>query len=285
MSAKYTFCLLRYVPDPVTQEFATVGVVISIPSERFLKARLSAHYGRITRMFGRTNGASFRSYIRHLQTQINSLGDRIASGDLFEDLSVPLSVKLSQILPPDDSAFRFVPGGAGVARDPEEAINTLYQRYIGQYEDNELSSRRDDEDVWKIFRTPIERGPLSFHLEPKTIRSSNYEYEFEHSWRNGVWHLYEPISLDLGDSSAILDKANRWLGRITTLSDSPEQFKLFCLLGRPRGEELQEAYQKAQNILNKAPAEKELIREEQIESFARRSEQEFTQYKRINNGV
>lgn len=280
MSTKYTFSILRYVPDPVTQEFVNIGIVLSSPSDRFLKARLSPHYGRITKMFGKTHGASFRSYVRYLQAEINSLGESRLGGSLFDDLSVPLSEKLTQILPNDDSSFRFVRGGAGVSGDPQQMIDVLYERYIGQYEDNETSSRKDDEAVWRIFKTPLERGVLVSHLEPKVIKSADYEYEFQHSWKNGVWHLYEPLSLDLGDPGTIVDKANRWLGRITTLSESHEEFKLFFLLGKPKGAQLQEAYIKAQNILTKAPAPKQLIQEEEMVAFAQEAEIEFVRHQK-----
>lgn len=279
MSHKYTFCLLRYMPDPVTQEFANVGVVVSLPSERFLKARFSPHYGRISRMFGKISGAAFRSYVRFLQTEINTLGERSAAGFLFEDPISSLASKLTEILPKDDSAFQFSPAGTGVTLNPDEALDALYQRYIGQYDDLEAAARKDDDAVWRIFKAPLERKSLSVHFESKTIKSSDYEYEFEHSWKNGIWHLYEPLSLDLGDPGSILDKANRWLGRVTTLAESSDRFKLYFLLGKPKDDGLQQAYQKAKNILNRVPGQKELIGEDQIDSFVREVEREFDSHK------
>jgi hypothetical protein len=63
--------------------------------------------------------------------------------------------------------------------------------------------------------------------------------------------LFQPVSLDLQDTDAILDKANRWLGRATNLKDSDDRFRLWMLIGEPRIEKLKPAYAKALNILNK----------------------------------
>ena len=70
------------------------------------------------------------------------------------------------------------------------------------------------------------------------------------------------------DAGSILDKANRWVGRATSLNDSSEQFKIHMLLGEPQDDRLQNTFVKAQNILNKMPGQKEFIRESEAEAFA-----------------
>jgi hypothetical protein len=83
-----------------------------------------------------------------------------------------------------------------------------------------------------------------------------------------VWHAYEPISFDLAEGDSIKDKANRWLGRVTSLADSQEKFSLYMLMGMPREDKLQTAYVQAQNILNKMPVKHEFVQEDEAEQFA-----------------
>jgi hypothetical protein len=90
--------------------------------------------------------------------------------------------------------------------------------------------------------------------------------------------MYEPVSFDLLDSSSILDKANRWLGRATSLADSPEAFKLFLLLGEPQDERLQDAFRKARNILKSMPGQTELVGERDAEEFSEEIETELKQH-------
>jgi hypothetical protein len=58
-------------------------------------------------------------------------------------------------------------------------------------------------------------------------------------------------------------------GRATNLHDSPEDFRLWVLLGEPRLEKLRPAYGKAMNILNKMPVNKEFVREGEAPKFTR----------------
>ena len=113
----------------------------------------------------------------------------------------------------------------------------------------------------------MDRIQVTSHLKPKRIAAPDYEYEFQRSWKNEVWHVCEPVSFDLVDPGSLLDKANRWVGRATSLRDSPEPFLLHILLGEPTDERLKPTFGKAQNILQKIPGAKELIRESQAESF------------------
>jgi len=50
MKAQFHFSLLRFVYDPLTQEFLNIGVVLFSPESNFLQARFTNRYGRISRM-------------------------------------------------------------------------------------------------------------------------------------------------------------------------------------------------------------------------------------------
>ena len=88
--------------------------------------------------------------------------------------------------------------------------------------------------TWKVFRKELGSKQVLSRMQSKRIIGKDYDYEFQHAWRNGTWNLYEPISMDLLDADSILDKANRWLGRATNLKDSTDQFHLWILIGEAR---------------------------------------------------
>jgi len=108
----------------------------------------------------------------------------------------------------------------------------------------------------------------------------NYEYEFQRAWKNGVWHVYEPVSFDMLDGGSIVEKANRWVGRATSLNDSLDSFQIHLLLGEPQDTRLQDTFVKAQNILRKMPGKCELIRESEAEAFAEEFEKEIQQHEK-----
>ena len=49
MKVAYSFSVLRYVHDPVTQEFINIGVAVFSPEAKYLRAICTTSYGRITR--------------------------------------------------------------------------------------------------------------------------------------------------------------------------------------------------------------------------------------------
>jgi hypothetical protein len=274
MKVKYKFSVLRYIHDPVTQEFVNIGVALYSEELRHLDALCAVNYGRISRMFTKINGYRFRQSTRYIQDQIKRLGDEIKSGLPFES-KVPIEKLLAEVLPPDDSAFQFSPAGAGISADMGEALKELFDRLVEKYAQALETSRRDDEEVWKDYREPLEQKLITPLLSAKRIVAPNYDYEFQHSWKNQFWHVYEPVSFDLIEAASIVDKANRWLGRATSLSESKEKFKIHVLLGEPHETNLRSAFTKAQNILHKMPGNPEFVRESEAKSFAQDLAQEI----------
>lgn len=277
MRTPYSFSVLRYVHDPVTQEFINIGVAVYSRETGFLRAACTTHYARITRMFTRIDGNRFRQLTRYIQEQVSAIGTSLPTELPFES-GRTIEQLLARVLPPDDSSLQFSPAGVGLSYDLEETVRELFDRYVERYALTSDSSRRDDEDIWRTFRERLERRHVTACFEPKRIVASDYEYEFQRAWKNQVWHVYEPVSFDMVDGGSIVEKANRWVGRATSLNDSLERFKIHFLLGEPQDSRLQGTFIKAQNILKKMPGQYELIPESDADAFAEELERELQQH-------
>lgn len=268
MKTAYTFSVLRYVHDPVTAEFVNIGVALYAPEPRYLNALCTSHYQRLSRMFEPIDGDHFRQITKYVQSQIEALGQRLASELPFKKPPKNIEDVLRQVLPPDDSAIQFSTAGAGFSADLNKTLHELYMRNVERYATKAERPSRDEEDVWKVFRGPLEKRQVTKYLVPKKIVAPNYDYEFLRARKNEVWHAYEPISFDLAEPDSIKDKANRWLGRVTSLSDSKDKFSLHLLMGKPQESKLQTAFVQAQNILQKMPVKHEFVQEDEAEEFA-----------------
>lgn len=273
----YSFSILRYIHDPVTQEFVNIGVSVFSKEARYLNAKCEIHYGRITRVFGKIDGDRFRQATRYIQEKLQRLGEQMRLSLPFEH-DPKIEDLLTRVLPPDDSAFQFAPPGFGLTTDLGGALRELFTRLVDKYSSPQECPHRDDEEVWRVYREPLERCHVTSRLAPKKIVSPNFDYEFQRSWRNERWHVYEPISFDLLEANSILDKANRWLGRGTNLVDSKEKFKMHILLGAPQDPSLKQAFTKAQNILNRMPGKPELVKEGEAEAFAKELAEEIKEH-------
>jgi hypothetical protein len=278
MNTPYTFSVLRYVHDPVTAEFVNIGVALYAPAAKYLDAICTSHYQRLSAMFEPIDGDHFRQITKFVQSRIEELGQRLNSELALKNPPKNIDDVLAQVLPPDDSAIQFSTAGGGLSSDLTKTLNELYVRYVERYISRGARPSRNDEDVWKVFRTPLEKREITKHLRPKKIVAPNYDYEFEHARKNQIWHAYEPVSFDLLEPGSIKDKANNWIGRSTSLADSLETFRIHILLGKPRDAKLQAAYVQAKNILHKMPGKPEIVEEDEAEEFAENLKKEIKEH-------
>jgi hypothetical protein len=89
----------------------------------------------------------------------------------------------------------------------------------------------------------------------------------------------EPISFDLSSADSIKEKAHRYLGQLTSINSSKEEFKVYALLGEPQHQHLRADFQKALTILQKAP-KTVLIREDDAVQFSERFATDIEQHEK-----
>jgi len=268
MKIPYSFSVLRYMHDIVTSEFINVGVVLYAPKARFLSAICTSRYGRVSRMFTNVAGDHFKQVTRYIQAKLEEEGERLATELPFDKLPASVMDFTVRVLPIDDSSLQFSPEGYGITANPQETLEQIYNRYVEKYYEKVERVSRSDEDIWRVYKKPLEEKRILANLVSHQISGVNYDYEFKYCWKNEKWRIHEPLSFDYSESSYITDKANAWLGRITSLADGGEPFKLNVLIGSPQDERLKSAFVKAQNILHKMPCEHEFIKEDEAEGFA-----------------
>ena len=181
----YSFSVLRYIHDGVTAEFVNVGVAVYAGDASYLKAKCTIQYGRITRMFDRIDGDRFKQLVRYIEEEVTDLGEKLRQRALpFAERGTTIHALLKEVLPPDDSAIQFSPAGLGVTADLDATLGELYERYVERYFGEQEAPSRSNDEVWRVFRRPLERRNVMAHLTPKKIVAPDYEYEFRAAWKN-----------------------------------------------------------------------------------------------------
>lgn len=267
MKTTYSTIILRYVHDVVTGEFANIGVVLYAPDQRLLEARFSTSYERLNAIFLKIDHQHFRALMRYLANRFEELGAELRDGLKIPPVNA-LADMVKQILPADDSSLQWSPQGGGFTDDPAKTLEETYKRLVERYIAGAEQVSRADEEIAKPFKARL--GRMAEKLAIKRIETRDYQYDFEFAWKNDIWHLYEPVSFDLVNPDSIREKANRWLGRGVALDDSTEKFKIHFLLGEPHQPGTGAAFENALHLLDKIPVAKELIREKDMDGFARR---------------
>jgi hypothetical protein len=275
---QYTFTTLRYVHDVVSGEFVNVGVVVHSADSRFVGAKMRHGSGRVKHVFPDLNTRALRSVLRELENSFAHLAKKVNSQLDLAGFANAEAVALS-ILPRDESALQWSPVGSGVSADLNATVERLYGRFVARY-DVKGSARRGDEDVWRPVRDEIASRNIQLKLEEKILVGSADKIAFKHAWKNGRWHAYQPVSLDLANADQILDKARRWRGHLEAVQDgTTEAVDVHFIVGKPTALILQPAYRNALTILAKAPYASELVEENDVSKLVDNIENEFHAHK------
>jgi hypothetical protein len=75
---RYSFCFLRYVHEPLSGEFANVGVLLWAPQSRFLGFRASKKFQRLSHFFHGFQQQDHRQLISRIDTQFQQLAEKLS---------------------------------------------------------------------------------------------------------------------------------------------------------------------------------------------------------------
>jgi len=273
-SIKYSYIVLRYVHDTMTGEFVNVGVALHAPEAGYLGAICRTTYRRVSAAFPGLRREHFRAVMRHIQASFEQMGEqmgeRLSAQPIVPDGRALQDIARS-VLPADDSSLQWGPVGVGLASDPSQKLEALFDRMVMRHDEPPPTRvRRTDDDVWRNFKRDLEQRRLLRYFEPKTISVQDDEVRFEHAWKNGVWHCVEPVSFDMAAAENIKDKAHRLLGQLTSVRDTTENFRLYMLVARPGDDALMSAFESALSILQKMPCDMEIVHEDDHSALADR---------------
>jgi hypothetical protein len=270
----YTYTTLRYVHDVRTGEFLNVGVVIHDASLGRLVFKTRKTFGRPKRMFPDLDSDSFKAALQAVDRALEAQAKQLAETE--EPAAGGNAVSIARrALPADDSTLQWSELGSGVTHDLMKALDRLYARMVPQY-DSHTTPRKTDDDVWRPVRERLDCLNIPIQLEEKIVASATDEIAFKHAWKNGTWHAYEPVSLDLADAAGIKDKVRRWRGHLAAVADgTQEELKLNFIVGAPQDPALHSAYVNALTILRQADFSPTVFEDTQIESLVTEIEDEF----------
>jgi hypothetical protein len=175
----------------------------------------------------------------------------------------------------DDSALQWSPVGSGLTDNAEATLARLFDRLVLANDDRTAPRRRVDEEVWRPVRDKLAERNIHVPFEEKVVSGTLDSITFQHAWKNGRWHVYEPVSLDLADNDGIMAKTHRWLGHLAAVGDGVhDPLKLHFILGAPQDPALQKTYRKAVALFQKAALAPEVVEEGEVDALVARIEDE-----------
>jgi hypothetical protein len=271
---RYGFVILRYVHDVLTSEFVNVGVVMYLPSQGRVIAKTRNTMGRLRGVFPDLDRVAFTSAMSSVRNGFRKIAKRKSTGGLFKSHDSVFAIA-KEAVPHDDSSLQWSPVGAGLTGNAQETFNRLYDQFVARY-DHKSTHRRTDDEIWKPVLAKLMERDLDVKLQEKVIVGSLDDVTFKHAWKNGQWHVYEPVSFDLAEADSIKSKAREWLGHLSAVvaDGTAESFKPHFFVGAPSDPKLSDAYEVAKKILQQAPNHPEVFEEAQLDEFVSQIEDE-----------
>lgn len=263
-AATYTYVILRYRHDPLAGEVANVGVVVHAQGSMFLGAKMRRTIGRLSKMFPDMEKSDLIGGLSVVERGISRLRETELSGLAISSGDAATFAK--RALPDDDSSLVWGDMGSGITFDPFATLEKLYHRFVGRYDESGRVGR-DDAAVWQPVREKLAERRLVDRLAPKTIVSPIDKVEFEHAWKNGAWHCYQPLSFDLVSAEGIREKAARWSGHMTGLSKASETVRPHFVVGAPADPALDDDYRRAIDLLRASQLGPLVFEESQIDQM------------------
>ena len=276
----YTYTILRYVHDPRAGEMLNVGIVLHVAAEHRLLVKVRHTHGRLKEAFPDLDGDAFRSAMRAVERGVTAVSEDLAATSLLPAEGDAASYA-RKAMAADDSALQWSPVGSGLTADAEATLDRLFERLVRRNDDR-APRRRVDEEVWRPVRDKLAERNVQVPFEPKVISGSLDSITFERAWKNGSWHVYEPVSLDLADRDGIMTKTHRWLGHLAAVRDGmDEHVKLHFILGAPQDPALEPAYRKAVALFRKSELRPEVLEEGEIDTLVTQIEEEFRAHQAV----
>lgn len=278
--AAYSYTLLRYVHDVLTGEFVNVGVVLFIPSAGLVRYKMRGTIGRLKGVFPDIDRKAFLSSMNAVRRGLQVIAKSERNAGFFKGEADAAKIA-RRAVPSDDSSLQWSPPGTGLTDDPEKTLERIFDRYVSRY-DTHNRVRRSDDDVWRPVRQKLDERNLSQHLQEKSISGGLDDIVFKHAWKNGQWHVYEPLSFDLADADGIKTKAREWLGHLAAVvaGGKAEPFKPHFIVGAPTNPTLRDAYRSAIAILEQAPNNPEVFEEGELDKLVTQLEDEVREHNR-----
>ncbi|MGX5803918.1 DUF3037 domain-containing protein [Bradyrhizobium sp. Arg314] len=260
----YTYMILRYRHDPVAGEQVNVGVVVHAVRSGFLGAIMRRSYGRIAKMFPTLDGATLRQDLIGIERAFQKLARTNVSGDMVGRPSA--ATYALRVVGKDDSALVWSDIGSGVTSDPAKTLEDLHSRFVTRY-DEATAARRSDADIWRPFRDLLLERKIENVFQRKTIVGTHDAVEFDHSWKNGKWHCFQPLSFDLTSAAGIQEKAARWVGHMVGLKQAVDEFQPYFIVGEPSDDSLAASYERAIDFIRTAPLNPQIVTEKEMPNF------------------
>jgi hypothetical protein len=273
MNTEFVYSVLYYSHSPFTNERLNVGVLLYFKDQNKIIFKYPVKgFKKFREIY-----SDFEEW--QLNIGLKSISDRVwylnNERGLFADV-IPDDEILNSILIKDSTALKFCK--LSISFSELEDINIIseqyYSLYFSEYGSPARKEKHDESYILKTFKSRLfsENNNAQNYLQKDTvINAPKTSVKFDYVWYNGRPNLVKPISFDLEDESTINHKAIFHYAQLTFVSEEIKKYdaSINFLITAPNSNRpsLKSAYKKAVEILSDINIKKEIIDENNLDSY------------------
>lgn len=247
---KYSYIILKYVPDAVRSESLNVALLMYCQEENFLRLGVRDKIAELKTLFPDIESSRLRAYLAKIAKSFEEIAH--LKGTQLDLTSNNIYQLATSVLPSDYSALRWDKDfKGGISSDIEKTFDSLCKKMVDSTR-KPGKERREDDEVWNKFSGVLTQAGLTEHLQPQSFRVGSFRQTYEHTFKNGVWHCLVPMSMDYSTEQNLLDRMNKEIGKMQTVKNEHADAKFYFLVGAPRRKHLMKDYQEVKKMFQSA---------------------------------
>jgi hypothetical protein len=208
------YALLQFSPLPERYEFVNIGVLLVVPTERFIGVRYSQGLKRVEKLFGKQPANYFDVLKAAFEQRIKVEFSNEFSLERVEQFarSRANQMRISKLLP--------------VAVDqPEMDLEALFDDLVGE---NEIVRRQPKVSV--ELKKKFEKAGIAMYVrKPEPVRlPEGVTIDAPYAYQNGSLNLIDPVRLSADSADALAQASKRaiegqWLRNYSKNSSVPKK--------------------------------------------------------------
>ncbi|MDO3383692.1 DUF3037 domain-containing protein [Gilvimarinus algae] len=253
MKVACQYAIVRFLPYMETGEFANIGVLAFAPKTGYLDFKLAqGAFPRVTRFFAELDKKVYSKAVEGFAEELAEVRT------IAEDLSgKELAAFGQEVARPRESLIRFSDIRVLMTEDPTQALENLYERYVGR---NFVNKERREQVMVDAIKRQLRKNNLQNLYKKYTFEEDYRKIQFPLVWNGTERHsIIKPLTLDQKDPSKLVEHADEWKRKIQWLLDRDciQQDELIIPIEPPvmGDSDLQDAYRVAERDLEELSVE------------------------------
>jgi len=204
------YAVLRFMPFAETQEFANIGIVLSVPKQGFIIYKLApTRFARITNFFDDLDGQLYKNAVNRFTGELQRV--QAYAQDFTGEKHLEYFKEVTRFR---ESVIHFSEMHTLLCDNPQQALDQLYERYVGRQ--FVTKQYREAQMVRTLKQTLNAKLPIKYKEKELQADYLTVKLPLVAEVDNRV-RAIKPMTFQQPKALTLLEHGETWIGRINRL--------------------------------------------------------------------